>query len=199
MSTPSIPRSVQGADRGSERKRLIAWRESLSGARRWAAEDAMGGHLLALLSRMPPGVLALYWPIRGEPQLTQCLPALVQAGFELALPRVRSRGEPLDFGRWVPGGPLEPAEFGVMLPQPFVPACPDYIVLPCVGFSQAGYRLGYGAGYYDRTLAGHPARAIGVAFDGSELPGFEPAPHDRRLDYLITESRSLDCRGGDGA
>lgn len=195
----SIPCSVQGTDRGSERKRLIAWREALSAAERSVAESAIGNRVLTLLSSLQPGVVALYWPIRGEPQLAGVMPALAQAGFGFALPRVRERGEPLEFGRWVPGAPLVPAEFGVMLAQPFHPVAPHYIVLPCVGFSQAGYRLGYGAGYYDRTLAAHPVLAIGVAFDGSELAGFVPQPHDRRLDYLITETRSLDCRSSRAA
>lgn len=187
----SIPRTPPGSDRTAERERLIACRLALSGIRRTRAERAIGERLIALLDGRPAGVLAVYWPIRGEPDLGPELALIGRRGTALALPRVRARGQALEFGLWRPGQPMQPGGFGVMLPDPFEPVRPDNIVMPCVGFSPSGYRLGYGAGFYDLTLAQVPVPAIGVAFDDLELDGFTPQPHDRRLTHLITESRTL--------
>lgn len=177
--------------RDSERRRLLAWRETLPEAVRTAAECGMGKRLVGLVAGWPRGVVALYWPIRGEPRLGSALSELERLGFDLALPRVRGRDLPLDFGRWRPGQAMRAAGFGVMLPDPFEPVTPAYVVLPCVGFSAGGYRLGYGAGYYDRTLVRLAARTIGLAFEACELASFTAQAHDQRLDHLITESRCL--------
>ena len=191
----SIPRTSGLLDRDSERRRLLAWRETLPEEVRTPAERVMGERLVGLVAAWPRGVMALYWPIRGEPDMGPALAELEKLGFDLALPRVRGRDLPLDFGRWRPGQAMRAAGFGVMLPEPFDPVTPTYVVLPCVGFSARGYRLGYGAGYYDRTLAHLAARKIGLAFEGCELAGFTPQAHDQRLDYLLTESRCLTLSG----
>jgi 5-formyltetrahydrofolate cyclo-ligase len=188
---PSIPRTPLGSDRATERERLIAWRKLFSGAQRSQAERAIGARLVALLQGQPAGVLAVYWPIRGEPDLGPELTLLERRGMALALPRVRARGQALEFGMWRPGQAMRPGGYGVMLPEPFELVRPDTIVMPCVGFSASGYRLGYGAGFYDLTLAQFAVPAIGVAFDGLELDGFKPQPHDQRLTHLVTESRTL--------
>ena len=134
-------------------------------------------------------MLALYWPIRGEPDPRPWLPVLAQLGWRFALPRVAGQGLPLEFGRWTPGQPMRAAGFGLMLPDPFELVLPDALVIPCVGFDARAYRLGYGAGFYDRTLEARPVPAIGVAYDGCELSSFEAHTHDRPLDCVLTETR----------
>ena len=79
-----------------------------------------------------------------------------------------------------------PDRFGIAVPEPFEPVRPALLVIPCVGFDRRGWRLGYGGGFYDRTLAGLDAAAVGVAFEEAEVDGFAPQPHDRRLDAVVT-------------
>lgn len=191
-SAPSIPRTLSDGSRDFERKRLIAWRQSLDPHQRSQADVRIGERLAQIvIARRPAGVLALYWPIRGEPDLRAALASLVESGWRLALPSMPGRDQPLEFGRWQPGQAMRPVSFGLMLPDPFEPVLPDLLVIPCVGFDRRGYRLGYGAGFYDRTLAKRSVPTVGVAYDGCELAAFAALPHDRPLDCVITETRML--------
>lgn len=191
-SAPSIPRTLSDGSRDFERKRLIAWRQSLDPHQRGQADLQIGERLAQIvLARRPAGVLALYWPIRGEPDLRGGLVSLIESGWRLALPSVTGRDRPLEFGRWTPGQAMRAVSFGLMLPDPFEPVLPDLLVIPCVGFDRRGYRLGYGAGFYDRTLAERPVPTVGVAYDGCELAAFAALPHDRALDWVVTETRTL--------
>jgi len=190
-SSSSIPRTPSQTPRDFERKRLLMWRESMPAPQRAQADRAIGERLIVDLAQDRVGTLALYWPIRGEPDLACVLARLMAQGWQLALPRVIGRDQPLDFGRWQPGQAMRPVSFGLMLPEPFEPVVPDVLVIPCVGFDRRGYRLGYGAGYYDRTLAARAVRAAGVAYDSCELATFDAQPHDRPLDRVLTETRTL--------
>ena len=190
-SASSIPRTPAQTLRDFERKRLLAWRASIDPGERARADAAIGKRLIDELARHATGTLAVYWPIRGEPDLTGALASAIQQGWQLALPRVIGRDAPLDFGRWTPGQPMCAVSFGLMLPEPFEPAVPDVLVIPCVGFDRRCFRLGYGAGYYDRTLAARAVPAIGVAYDGCELASFDAQPHDRAIDCVLTETRSV--------
>ena len=191
MSLSSIPRSPQRARRDSERRRLIAWRTAMPQDARETAEQAIVQAIADLLEPIAEGVLALYWPIQGEPDLRPLAPRLRDRGWGIALPKVIGRDQPLQFGRWDAAHALSSGGFGVMLPDPFESVVPDLLIIPCVGFSEQRFRLGYGGGYYDRTLAACPAMTLGVAFEGAALDDFEPEPHDRRLDCIVTEGRIL--------
>jgi len=198
-SEPRIPRTPSATLRDLERRRLIGWRESIDAQTRRVADQAIGERLAAVLSPRPPGLLALYWPIRGEPDLSGSLDRLARAGWRFALPRVIGRGQPLDFGAWKPGQPMREVGYGLMLPEPFEGVVPDVLVIPCVGFDRRCFRLGYGAGFYDRTLgdaafAARPVAAIGVAYDGCEVMRFEAQTHDRPLDCVLTETRLIETR-----
>lgn len=198
-SEPRIPRAPSPTPRDVERRRLVGWRESIDAPTRRLADQAIGERLEAVLSPHPPGVLALYWPIRGEPDLSGCLDRLARLGWRFALPRVIGRGQPLTFGGWQPGQAMREVGYGLKLPEPFEAVMPDVMVIPCVGFDPRCFRLGYGAGFYDRTLgdtafAARPVIAIGVAYDGCEITHFEAQAHDRPLDCVLTETRLIKAR-----
>jgi 5-formyltetrahydrofolate cyclo-ligase len=192
MAESSIPRSVDRSLRRLERERLLARRAELSPAWRAQASQAIARSLAPCIAALSPAAtIAVYWPIRGEPELPTADRAGFWGGRELALPRVLAPGEPLQFGRWRADVELRFDRWGIGTPEPFEPVLPDLLVIPCVGFDRQGFRLGYGAGFYDRTLAIRPVPTIGVAWDWSELEGLAWEPHDRPLDRIITERRVL--------
>jgi 5,10-methenyltetrahydrofolate synthetase len=192
----SIP-CTSGADAGREQMRntLIAGRRSMAPDVRRAADAAIAARVDALLAAHAPAqreVLAAFWPVRGEPDLREAMARWHAAGSAIVLPRVAGADRALQFGRWRPGAPMRDDVFGIPIPDPFEPLRPTLMIVPCVGFDARGYRLGYGGGFYDRTLAAWPtAVAIGVAYDACEIEAFVPAAHDRRLAAIVTETRTV--------
>ena len=181
------------------RRHLLALRAGIPPAERAAKDEAIGHALRQWLDDMAVvtkhrGVVALWWPLPGEPDLRPLFVQLHEAGWVVALPSVTARGEPLVFGRWQPGCEMRAGLHGVSEPSPFEPLEPDVLVAPCVGFDLRGWRLGYGGGYYDRTLAAMPAPlpSAGVGYDCCERR-LDPQPHDRRFDAMITETRTVLC------
>ena len=131
--------------------------------------------------------------MREEPDLRDVYAELAAQGVQLALPLVVARDAPLQFAAWTPGEPLEVDAMGVSIPaqisaQGRIMLNPEALLIPCVGFNAARVRLGYGGGYYDRTLAVAPRPlAIGIAY-ANGLASFDAAPHDAALDLIITEA-----------
>ena len=194
-SAPRIPRTVEAeAERRDARNTLIAWCRSMVPEARRAADAAIAerlDRLLATATPVGPAVIGAYWPVRGEPDLRESMARWHAAGCTLALPRVVGRDRALAFGRWTPGAAMRAAEFDVPVPEPFEPLQPSLLIVPCVGFDARGYRLGYGGGYYDRTLGEHALPAIGVAYDRCEIARFVPGAHDRRMAAIVTEARTI--------
>lgn len=183
---------IDASDRTAARVALQARRAALVGAARRAADRAITERLRRLVAQFAPRVLAGYWPMRDEPDLREALAQWHRAGVAVALPRVAAPASPLHFGRWSPGATLAQGPFGTSHPEPHDPLEPDLLLLPCLGFDLCCQRLGYGGGYYDRTLATLPrSRAIGVAYDCCEIVGFEAQPYDRALHAVVTERRVL--------
>ena len=188
----SIPCGA-GSDRHSTRGRLLALRKAIPQAYRRSADAAIAVRLREWLAGREPGVLALWWPLAGEPDLSGEFEALSRIGWTIALPHVVATDAPLAFGRWRPGIAMREQRHRVCVPDPFEPVTPSVLVAPCLGFDVRGWRLGYGGGYYDRTLAASDIAAAGAAYDACEI-GLEPDPHDRPLEAILTESRLLRCR-----
>ena len=132
--------------------------------------------------------IGVYWPLAGEPDLRAAYAELADAGVRLALPVVLARDQALAFADWTPGEDLAKDLMGMTVPARLRMAeRPPALVIPCLGFSDEGYRVGYGGGYYDRTLAEPiPPATVGVAYSGQRAV-FTPAQFDVALDLILTE------------
>ena len=177
--------------RKAERARLIEARRAMPLEAYQHASRRIEAQLMA---HMPPGEHALvggYWPFRREFDCLPYLRAVIAAGAEVALPVVIARDQPLEFRRWHEGVRMEAGVWNILHPTEGPAVIPTALVIPLVGFDEKGYRLGYGAGYYDATLSSfthHPA-TVGVGFEFSFLRTIHPQPHDRPLGAIITEER----------
>lgn len=161
-------------------------------ARREGCDPALGARLAAhVLREAPPPVgatVAGFWPMGPEIDIRPLLLALAERGHPIALPVTPKRGNPLTFRRWRPGEALARGPFGTQHPAAGETLTPDWLLVPLLAFDRAGRRLGYGAGYYDRTLAALPgATAIGCAYACQELPEVPAGPDDWPLHAIATE------------
>lgn len=183
--------SSSSPDRKSLRQTLIAEREALPPVLRMQLVADMLPHLGMLLDRLEPVCVGFCWPWRGEPDLREFLSLwrAQGAGRSLGLPVLPEGAGALRFRAWRPGVVLETDRLGIPAPvdTPFVQ--PDLLVIPVNGFDARGYRIGYGGGYFDRTLAAmQPApRTIGVGFELGRLDDTFPQAHDLPLDWIVTE------------
>jgi 5-formyltetrahydrofolate cyclo-ligase len=177
--------------RKAERVRLIAERMALRGETRARHNVAITGALEPLLS--PAMIIGFYWPIRGEYDARKLVAALIDRGARAAMPVVVQKGAPLVFRDWHPGARMENGFWNIPVPADGEPVTPATLLVPLVGFDEMGYRLGYGGGYYDRTLAGLPTKplAIGVGYELSHLGTIYPQPHDIPMSAIVTEGRVL--------
>lgn len=153
----------------------------------------LAANFLAAFSLGPHEAVAGYWPMGEEADLRPLLLALARRGHDIGLPRVVRPGAPLEFLRWRPGDVPEPGFHGVPEPDPGNEAVdPAWVLVPLLAFDGTGMRLGYGGGYYDRTLAAMRARgrvtAVGVAFSAQEVDRVPGSAHDARLDWIMTEA-----------
>lgn len=170
------------------RRTLVAQRAALSLAEHDRLSAAIVGHLLATLRR--PAVVAFCWPIKHEPDVRAAVEAWRGQGARAALPFVVEEGAPLAFREWRADSRLLADRYGIPTPQDGDWLSPDLILLPLNGFDADGYRMGYGGGYFDRTLAALSPRplAVGVGFEINRLESIRPEAHDQRLDWIVTES-----------
>jgi 5-formyltetrahydrofolate cyclo-ligase len=182
-------------DKRTLRSAMLAWRSGLEEAERRAAADG----LLAMLRRerpiATPAVVSGFWPIKEEIDIRALLIELSNEGCQLALPVVQGKGLPLIFRAWRPGDPLEAGVFGTLQPSAKREVMePDALIVPLLACDEEGWRLGYGGGFYDRTLAGLRARktvtAVGVGFNDQLVPEVPHGPSDQRLDWLLTDKRA---------
>lgn len=154
-----------------------------------AWDARIGARVLAWWRARPVDSLAVYWPLAGEPDLLAAYSELAEQGVRLALPVVVERDAALGFAQWMPGEATVADSMGVAVPaQLRMVERPAALLIPCLGFDAQGYRLGYGGGFYDRTLAEEPRpRTLGIAY-ACQLVEFELNQYDIPLDEIMTES-----------
>ncbi len=176
------------------RERLLALRVSMDVAQRAQADRAIAERLGTVAEVAGARTIGVYWPIRAEPDLVSLFGAWRDAGRVIALPVVGGPGGGLLFCRWDGDSTLLPGPYGIAIPREKYPVVCDCLVVPCIGFHRADglvHRIGYGGGFYDRTLSARPTAAIGVAYDALEAPDFEPSATDAPLTALVTGSRVI--------
>lgn len=134
-------------------------------------------------------VLGIYWPIRGEIDVHEIAYQHIDAGGQVALPVIVGDADPVEFWQWRPGTPMQRGRWNIPIPRERTLLAPDIVIVPLVGFDKAGYRLGYGSGYYDRTLAAAATRpfAVGLGYAESELDTIHPQPHDIPMNLIVTD------------
>lgn len=174
-------------------RRRIAF-EALQGE---AHQAAMNLH--RLLSDHPRGtIVSAYVPIRTEMPTLEMMADLHDMGFRICVPIIDGPGKPLDFRIWEPQAEMEHASFGVPIPKNGEHVTPQVLLVPMVAFDRRGARMGYGGGYYDRTIhklrAGGTVLAIGLAFSGQEVDLLPTDDHDQFMDAIVTETGILDFR-----
>jgi 5-formyltetrahydrofolate cyclo-ligase len=178
--------------RKSERSRLLAARREPDRATYVCWSEAIELLLIEQLSLLAPKLLGAYWPHRDEYDPMPLAAWHAGRNGLVALPAVVARGQPLEYRPWSQGVGMAPGEFSFGIPEPVDgPAVfPDVFLIPLVGFDAAGYRLGYGGGYFDRTLAACAIKpsTIGVGFEIGRMETIRPQPHDVPLDMIVTEA-----------
>ncbi len=176
---PDTARDVQQF-RKSERQRLYAAREAWTAEARASMSRTIGEALGRGLGDLAGRRVAVYWPIRSEPDLRDWMARAHEAGAEVLLPVVVEKAAPLVFRRWAPRCRMKRGIWNIPVPADGAEAMPDLVISPLLGLDGAGYRLGNGGGYYDRTLAALPSppEVIGVGYPDCTLETIFPMPWD---------------------
>ena len=176
--------------RKARRAELIAAREAIAPEQRAAWSERIASSLEAGIPVPAGAVVGFCWPHRSEFDARFVIRRWRDLGATAALPAVVEKSGPLEFRHWWPGAPMKPAVYDIPVPQGTEVLAPDLALVPMNGFDSQGYRLGYGGGYFDRTLAALERRviAVGIAFEAMRLPSIHPQPHDLPMDFVVTES-----------
>lgn len=173
------------------RKAILARRGGLERARREALRDAIAARLREGFPELVGHTVGFYWPIQSEPDLRQLVASLVAAGARACLPVVVKKNAPVEFWAWAPGTRMVKGFWNIPQPPERHVVMPTACLVPLVGFDGECYRLGYGGGYFDRTLAAFGADkplCIGVGLELGRLRTIYPQPHDVPLDAVVTEA-----------
>ena len=176
--------------RKHRRKQLIAARETLPETIHQQWSQAISDFLKQGFPKLQKMNIGIYWPFRGEYDPRSIAQYFMQHGAAIALPEVVSKDEPLCFREWLPGIPMKEGAYGIPVPVEAKVVRVNAIIIPMVGFDQHGYRLGYGSGYFDRTLATYQPQplTIGIAFEIQRLENIYAQPHDIAMHYIVTEA-----------
>ncbi len=177
--------------RKAERKRLIGARMEIPADKREEWSQAICKRLEEQLGEIEGKVLSAYWPFRGEPDLKPLLRNLRDRGVMIALPVVVAKGEALIFREWRKDVKLARGVWNIPYPAEGEEVVPDIAIAPVVGFDAPCFRLGYGGGFFDRTMEKHGCRPclIGVGYEMQAIPSILPQRHDIPMEMVITERR----------
>jgi 5-formyltetrahydrofolate cyclo-ligase len=178
------------------RRDALARRGKIEPAARAAFSRRLADEGLRLARVWRPRIVSVFYPLRDEPDTLLLLTALADGGFATALPVVVGRGSALAFRLWRPGEPTRAGAMSIREPFEDAPIVePDLLFVPLACFDRRGHRIGYGAGYYDRTLTHlrtmKPVHAIGVAYGICEIAAVPYETHDQTLDALVTEQETI--------
>lgn len=170
------------------RRTLLASRKALAADQRALFDRRLAEKILQWWRTEKPASLGVYIPMRGEPDVRQAYAELAAAGVQLALPVIIGDNAPLQFVSWTPGEALRKDRFGTDIPLADNALLqPQALLIPCLGFNADCFRLGYGGGFYDRTLTAEPRpRTLGVAYALGEVD-FASEVYDIALDAVVTE------------
>jgi 5-formyltetrahydrofolate cyclo-ligase len=180
------------------RREALTRRDALTAEIRKAAAEAIAARAFPLV--IAPGtVVSGFMPLKSEISPLPLMRKLADAGARLALPVVAGRGKPLIMRSWQWGEPLVPGVWDIREPRPEAPEVqPDILLVPLLAFDRSGHRIGYGAGYYDLTIAQlrakKPMAAIGIAFAAQEVETVPRTAFDAQLDLVLTENETIDLR-----
>jgi 5,10-methenyltetrahydrofolate synthetase len=176
--------------RKAERARLIAAREATPPAERNAWNERIGARLFDAFRISEETIVGYCWPYRGEFDARFVVRRWRERGALAALPAVVDPKGPLEFRKWWPGAPMKPGVYDIPVPDGTEVVVPDVAIVPMNAFDGHGYRLGYGGGYFDRTLAacGRRLVAIGIAYEMLRVETIHPQAHDMPMDFVVTES-----------
>jgi 5-formyltetrahydrofolate cyclo-ligase len=174
--------------RKAERERLIAARLAIPADARASMSTTIAAQLDAIVGDLSGSTVSLYWPFRGEPDLRPWMASVIERGGTTALPVVIEKAQPLVFRAYRPGDRLEKGVWNIPIPAECDPVIPDIVIAPLVGVDSQNYRLGYGGGFFDRTLASLPKKplVIGVGYEMQRIPTIHPQPHDIPMDRIVT-------------
>lgn len=178
--------------RKAERERLIAARLAVSADTRAAMSVRIAEGLDRVIGDPSGRMVSLYWPFRGEPDLRPWMDSINARGGKTALPLVIDKGQPLGFKAYKSGDRLEKGVWNIPIPAEGDPVFPDIVISPIVGVDPDNYRLGYGGGFFDRTLAAMPFKplVIGIGYELQRIPTIYPQTHDIPMDRIVTEAAS---------
>lgn len=180
------------SNKSTLRRSLLADRQAIPSEVRKQWDAQIASQLINWWESHRLQTLGIYWPIRGEPDLGDAYKELASRGVQLALPVVVSKDAPLRFAEWKPGDAMLQDAFGVAIPANGIEVIPAALLIPCVGFNKLYFRLGYGGGFYDRTLALSPRPlTVGVGYSQG-FAAFDADSHDVALDAVITETSAID-------
>lgn len=191
MTRPHSASSAEPAAlRRQVRERAIAARETLAPVQRAALTARIESHLDDVVARVAPNILGFCWPYRGEPDLRAWVARWLDTatGRQAALPVVLERATPLVFRRWTADSAMALDRHGIPYPAEGEIVVPDLVLIPLNAFDTAGFRLGYGGGYFDRTLAEIDPVAVGVGFECGRVASVHPQPHDKPMHWIVTEA-----------
>ena len=175
--------------RKAERQRLLDLRMRLTAEQRVVCSQSIIVKATLAIGGLAGRIVSLYWPFKGEPDLRDWVGDIIAGGGQVALPVVVQKQQPLAFRLWRPGDPLERGVWNILVPSTGASVMPDVVIAPLVGFDANHFRLGYGGGFFDRTLAAAPAKplVIGVGYEQCRIASIYPQPHDIPMDIIVTE------------